>query len=162
MLFPCVCDASNTFSFLSANLNGFGDAYKLSLASNIILNHRPLAAVLSETKSAAPAAHMLDLPGYTLYENPGMPASRAVGKWGIVVALRKGFQLKRRLEIPLSLRARVIALDIIITSPRPRVLRLVGIYAPWDVGDPSCLTFWNDIQQVIMLKPHNAPAHDAP
>ena len=76
---PHTCAISNTFSFLSANLNGFGNVNKLNLVANIILNHCPLAAVLTETKCASPMVQMLHLPGYNLYGNPGIPASHTYG-----------------------------------------------------------------------------------
>ncbi len=98
-------------------------------------------------------AHMLELPGYAMYENPGVPASCTVGKWGIVIALRKGFQLKCQLEISHSLCSWALALDIVVTSPCPCVQCLICIYAPWDVGNPLCLTFWTEIHSVVGQAP---------
>src|SRR5260370_42281160 len=103
-----------------------------------------MAAILTESKSASPAAQILDLPGYDLYENPGLPASHVVGKWGIMVTLWKGLQLRHQLEVPASLHAWAIALDVVITSPYPHVLCLLRIYTPSDVAEPLCLVLRYD------------------
>src|SRR5258705_3882990 len=56
---PSACASPNTFSFLSANLNGFGDVYKLNLATIVILCHYPVSSVLSDSNYASPFVHTL-------------------------------------------------------------------------------------------------------
>ncbi|KAF8332739.1 uncharacterized protein EI90DRAFT_3122473 [Cantharellus anzutake] len=143
------------FSVLSANLNGFGNAYKLSLASLAVQTHRPSAFVMNETKSTNPCAHLLDVPEYVLYESVGVPSGPRTGKWGIVLGIRRGIQIMRQIEAPLHLQGRLVAIDIVVPlgNSRPFCLWLIGLYAPWDSGGLQAAGFWASVAEVASAQP---------
>ena len=156
LLFLCslvpACGAVHTYGFtvLSMNTNGFASPLKINNFATLVNRHQPHAFVINETKSPQPAAPRLKMPNFRMYENPGKPCEgrRGAGKWGVIVGVRSDVQVLRRITTPASLRGRVVALDLVISGVNnaSRILRLVGLYAPWNPGaDDDSSHFWSEI-----------------
>jgi hypothetical protein len=96
----------------------------------------PHALVVGETKSTQPVGSRLSLPDYDVYENPGLPSGQCSGKWGIIVAICRGFFSVHQMLMPDSLRGRAVALDLTIPTVCNKAFqhRLIGIYAPWTLA----------------------------
>jgi len=72
-------------------------------------------------------------------------------KWGVVVGIRKDIQIIQRLNLPLSLRGRVVALDLVLGTNKGKgfVHRFIGTYAPWNPGtDTGPSSFWQEIARL--------------
>ena len=155
------CGAVHTYGFtvLSMNTNGFASPYKINNFATLVNRHQPHAFVINETKSPQPAAPRLKMPNFRMYENPGKPCEgrKGAGKWGVILGIRSDVQVLRRITTPASLRGRVVALDIVISgvSNSSRILRLIGLYAPWNPGaDDDSSRFWSEITTLCQPEHH--------
>jgi hypothetical protein len=140
---------SMSFCTVSINANGFSNPMKISAIQNVASSLRPHALVIGETKSVQNVGPRLFLPDYEIYENPGQPSGPRSGKWGVIVAIRRGLFTVHQLLTPDSLRGRAIALDLTIPTVNNKAFqhRLLGIYGPWDPGGfpNNEYSFWSQI-----------------
>ena len=114
------------------------------------------AAVICETKSPQRLSSCLTLPGYDLYETPGCPTpGRNTGKWGVIVAIRRGLFTVTELSLPPALSSRAVAVDLIIPTSNGGSFthRLLGLYAPWDPGTSFDDNFWPAVSELCLSAP---------
>ena len=142
--------ATSSFTLFGFNANGMVQPVKVAHFNSMIGTRRPHIFVINETKTKSKIGGSLPFSDYDIYEEPGECAEgHHIFKWGVVVGVCKDIQVAQRLEITQrALKGRVIALDIILTTPDGRCFRhrFIGVYAPWNpggVGDVSL--FWHDM-----------------
>ena len=121
---------------MSINANGLFNPMKLNAIQDMVHNSQPHIVVIGETKNANEVSSRLHLPGYDSFENPGRPNGRKTGKWGVIVAVRRGLFTVQRLPTTDTLRGRAVALDLLIPTTDAVAFshRFIGIYAPWNPG----------------------------
>lgn len=74
----------------------------------------------------------------------------------MIVGVRKDVQVLRRIDVLPRLAGRAVVLDLIISSRQnnTQILRLVGLYAPWNPGgDNDSDQFWSDIADICEPEP---------
>jgi len=140
---------SSSLRTMSINANGLSNPMKLNAIQDVVHNSQPHILVIGETKSANEVGSRLHLPGYDSFENPGQQNGRKSGKWGVIVAVRRGLFTVQRLPTANALRGRAVALDLIIPTTNAVAFphRFIGIYAPWNPGgtDDKEHLFWPEI-----------------
>lgn len=149
-LFSCLplyalASPSYSFTVLSMNTNGYAGSLKLHNFASMVSHFKPHAYIVNETKSSQPVASRAHLPEYRTYESPGCPAGKGRGKWGVILGIHNSVQVLRRVDLPRVLDGRAVALDVVVPvqGDRARVLRILGLYAPWDPGaDDTARLFW--------------------
>ncbi|KIK04951.1 hypothetical protein K443DRAFT_35575, partial [Laccaria amethystina LaAM-08-1] len=128
--------ATSSFTIYGLNANGMVQPVKVSHFNTVIGARRPHIFVVNETKTKSKLSGSLPFSDYDIYEEPGECAEgHHIFKWGVIVGVRKDIQVAQRLEITQrALKGRVIALDIILTTPDGRCFRhrFIGAYAPWN------------------------------
>jgi len=137
---------------MSINANGLYNPMKLNAIQDMVNNAQPHIVVIGETKSANEVASRLKLPGYDSYENPGRQSGRKTGKWGVIVAVRRGVLTVQRLLTADPLQGRAVALDLTIPTTNNVAFphRFIGVYAPWNPGgtDDDEHLFWPEITRL--------------
>ena len=137
---------------LSINANGLYNPMKLNAIQDMVKDTQPHIVVIGETKSANEVGSRLKLPGYDSYENPGRQSGRKTGKWGVIVAVRRGVLTVQRLLTADPLRGRAVALDLTIPTTNNVAFphRFIGVYAPWNPGgtDDEEHLFWPEITRL--------------
>jgi len=101
---------------VSINVNGLAHEMKIAAVENMVESLQPHALVIGETKSSQQAAQHLSLWGYELHETSGRPTGHRSAKWGVIVAVRRGFFNIQRVPIQDALRGRAVALDLFIPT----------------------------------------------
>jgi hypothetical protein len=142
--------ATSSFTIYGLNANGMVQPVKVSHFNTVIGARRPHIFVVNETKTKSKLGGSLPFSDYDIYEEPGECAEgHHIFKWGVIVGVRKDIQVAQRLEITQrALKGRVIALDIILTTPDGRCFRhrFIGAYAPWNPGGSGDVSlFWRDM-----------------
>ena len=140
---------SSSLRIMSINANGLSNPMKLNAIQDMVHNSQPHILVVGETKNANEVESRLHLPGYDSFENPGRPNGHQSGKWGVIIAVRRGFFTVQHLPMTDALRGRAVALDPVIPTTNAAAFshRFIGIYAPWNPGgteDDEHL-FWPEI-----------------
>ena len=64
---------------------------KIDAVQNMVESLQPHALIIGEAKSSHRAAQRLSLRGYDLHKNSGRSIGCNSAKWGITVAIRRGF-----------------------------------------------------------------------
>jgi len=143
---------SSSLRTMSINANGLHNPMKLSAIQDMVNSAQPHILVIGETKSANEVGSRLQLPGYDSFENPGRQNGRKSGKWGVIVAVRRGVLTVQRLSIADTLRGRAVALDLTIPTTNNIAFphRFIGVYAPWNPGgtDEDEHLFWPEITRL--------------
>ena len=143
---------SNILSVYALNVNGMVHVGKMSQISNAIKTQLPHILVISETKTYDKAGKNLDTMDYNFFEETGVKMdNHHLYKWGIVVGIRKDIQVAQRLDLPMSLKGRVVALDLVLGTNRGKGFfhRFLRTYAPWNPGtDTGPSTFWHEITKL--------------
>lgn len=118
-ILPCVIKAVNhvNFKVLSLNTKGMSNPVKINKIRNVLAKEKPNAFVINETKSVRRTSQSLNLGSeYEMYEELGRPINHGrSGKWGVIVGVRHGIQVAKRIVNSTPLRGRAVQLDL-----RPR------------------------------------------
>lgn len=134
---------------------------KMHHIQNVITTRSPHAFVLGESKTSAPVAGRLPQGKYNIFEEPAAPTSSArTYKWGVVVGVRKDVQISQKVTVHPSLRHRVAAVDIVIStgSGQGFAHRFIGIYAPFDPGENREMAhdFWSALSELCLEAPNHS------
>ena len=138
------------FSVYALNGNGLTHAVKMNHIKSVIQTRRPHIFVLSESKTNSRVSSSLPYSDYSIFEEPGVRSAEGHPyKWGLIVGVRKDIQVAQRVSVSQqSLKGRVIALDIVLTTNLGKgfIHRIIGAYAPWNPGiDQISQLFWEDL-----------------
>ena len=134
-------------------MNGLSHPLKLSAIQGLVHSSKPHVFVISETKNSRFILSQLSTPDYQLFESPGWPISNhLLGKWDLLMGVRKNILSVEQLALPDSLKGHAIALDITIptTTHGEFWYQFIGLYAPWNpnqVIDDDIL-FWPEITRL--------------
>ena len=114
--------ATSAFTLFSINANGMVQPVKVNQFNSVIGTRKPYIFIVNEMKTKSNLGGSLPFSDYDIYEEPGECAEgHHIFKWGVVVGVRKDIQVAQRLELmQRALKGRVIALDIILTTPDSR------------------------------------------
>ncbi|KAG6898794.1 hypothetical protein C0993_004162 [Termitomyces sp. T159_Od127] len=142
------------YSVCALNANGLVSPIKIAHVGALLTKLVPHFFALSETKTRSSTGSRLPLSNYEIFEELGVQCSSSpLAKWGIVLGIRKDIQVVARVPLSgISLRGRVVAVDVIIPSPAGASIphRVFAVYAPCDPNlDPISHGFWEHLTDAV-------------